>query len=319
MIATALVLWMAAAPAAPAYDPTQVAAIDVRSWDGRVADAERHRDIPVRVYLPDSAKPAPVILYSHGLGGSIETSRFLGEHWAKRGFVAVFMQHPGSDDSVWKDAKPGERMAALERAASVDQFLARVADVSSVLDTLARWNADAKHPLAGRLDLAKVGMSGHSFGAVTTEAVSGEALPRGHDFTDHRIRAALVMSPSTPHGLTPEQAFGKVALPWLLMTGTKDEAPIGHQTAASRLEVFRALPAGAKYQLVLDGAEHSVFTDRALPGDTQPRNPAHHPAIAAISTAFFDAYLDGDAAARAWLDGDGPRKLLAPADRWEKK
>ncbi len=28
-----------------------------------------------------------------------------------------------------------------------------------------------------------------------------------------------------------------------------------------------ALPAGNKYELVLDKAEHSVFTDRPLPGD----------------------------------------------------
>jgi arylsulfatase A-like enzyme len=101
-------------------------------------------------------------------------------------------------------------------------------------------------------------------------------------------------------------------MPWLLMTGTKDVArlgggTIGAATVEKRLSVFPALPAGSKYELVLDGAEHSAFTDRALPGESGTRNPNHHRAILALSTAFWDAYLKGDAAARAWLDGNGPR------------
>ena len=115
------------------------------------------------------------------------------------------------------------------------------------------------------------------------------------------------------------EAFGKVAIPWLLMTGTKDLAPIGGADLESRLAVFPALPPGGKYELVLDGAEHSAFTDRALPGDSSPRNPNHHRVILALSTAFWDAWLRGDDAARRWLDGDGPRSLLEQGDRWRRK
>jgi hypothetical protein len=71
--------------------------------------------------------------------------------------------------------------------------------------------------------------------------------------------------------------------------------------------------------LVLDGAEHSAFTDRSLPGDRKPRNPNHHRAILALSTAFWDAYLREDDVARTWLDGDGPRTVLEPKDRWQRK
>jgi predicted dienelactone hydrolase len=56
---------------------------------------------------------APVVLFSHGLGGSRTGSVFLGEHWAARGYVAVFLQHPGSDDSIWKDKPWQERMRAM--------------------------------------------------------------------------------------------------------------------------------------------------------------------------------------------------------------
>jgi hypothetical protein len=163
-------------------------------------------------------------------------------------------------------------------------------------------------------------MSGHSFGAVTTQAVSGQKTQRGTAlFTDPRIDAAIIMSPSSPNAGSPESAFGEVSIPWLLMTGTKDLAIIGNADMKSRLAVFPALPPGGKYELVLDGAEHSAFTERALPGDTEPRNPNHHRVILALSTAFWDAYLRGDDAAKKWLDGDGPESLLEEGDRWLRK
>ncbi len=283
-----------------------------------VHDAARNRDIPVRVYLPTNTAPEPVVLFSHGLGGSRTGSIFLGEHWAARGYVAVFLQHPGSDDSVWKDAPGQQRMGAMKRAASLDNFLLRVRDVPAVLNQLAIWNADKTNPLADRLDLKKVGMSGHSFGAVTTEAVSGESLPAGgQPFTDPRIRAAIAFSPSSPKTGSAAKAFGSVKIPWLLMTGTKDVSPISDQDVASRLAVYPALHGAPKYEVVLHNAEHSVFTDRALPGDRESRNPNHHRVILALSTAFWDAYLRGDASALAWLNGPGPRLVMEPADRWQ--
>lgn len=301
------------------YDPLAVdAAFHPPHLDLTVHDAARGRDLPVRVYLPTNTTPVPVILFSHGLGGSRAGSAFLGEHWAARGYVAVFLQHPGSDDSVWKDQPETKRMTAMNQAASPDNFLLRVRDVPAVLNQLEIWNVDTTNGLAGRLDLKRVGMSGHSFGALTTEVVSGETLPvSGQQFTDPRIRAAIAFSPGTPRDNSAEKAFGAVKIPWMLMTGTKDVSPIGHVDVASRLAVYPALHGAPKYELVLYQAEHSAFTDRPLPGDREPRNPNHHRVILALSTAFWDAYLRGDAGALAWLDGGGPRSVLEPDDRWQ--
>lgn len=294
----------------PAFHPAHV--------DLTAHDAARDRDIPLRVYLPAKTAPAPVVLFSHGLGGTREGSVFLGQHWAARGYVAVFLQHPGSDDSVWKDTPEGERLQAMKQAASVKNFFLRVQDVPAALDQLALWNADKSNSLAGRLDMKKIGMSGHSFGAITTEAVSGEAMPGDNQgFTDPRIQAAIVFSPSAPHTLSAEEAFGAVKIPWLLMTGTKDVTPIANTDMKSRLSVYPALHGAPKYQVVLFNAEHSVFTDRALPGEHEPRNPNHHRVILALSTAFWDAYLRGDAAALAWLNGAGPRSVMEPDDQWQ--
>ena len=103
------------------------------------------------------------------------------------------------------------------------------------------------------------------------------------------------------------------------MTGTRDIAPIGDVDPASRLGVFPALPPGGKYELVLDGAEHSAFTERPLPGDTEKRNPNHHRVILALSAAFWDARLRDDPTAQKWFDSDAPLAVLERNDRWRKK
>jgi hypothetical protein len=110
---------------------------------------------------------------------------------------------------------------------------------------------------------------------------------------------------------------GSVKVPWLLMTGTTDTAPIGGQTVESRLQVYPLLPDFAKYELVLHDTERSAFTERPLPGESGRRNPNHHRAILAISTAFWDAYLRGDPAARGWLHGSGARAIPEAKDCWQ--
>jgi predicted dienelactone hydrolase len=309
----------AALATAAGYDPLVVPSdFHARQLDLVVHDATRNRDIPVLIYLPTNTAPAPVVLFSHGLGGSRYNNPYLGEHWAARGYVAVFLQHFGSDESVWRDTEPARRLTAMNQAASLKNFRLRVKDVPAVLDALERWNADKTNMLSGRLDLQKVGMSGHSFGAVTTQAVSGEATPMGGQlFTDTRIRAAVALSPSKPAVGSAEKAFGSVKIPWLLMTGTKDVSFIGQADMPSRLAVYPALHGAPKYEVVLDNAEHSAFGDRALPGDKEPRNPNHHRVILGLSTAFWDAYLRGDAEALKWLDGTGPRTVMEPADKWQ--
>src|SRR4051812_40026410 len=67
-------------------------------------DAKRKdREVPVRLYVPQKAKgPRPVVIFSHGLGGSRDNAAYLGKHWASHGFVCVYVQHRGSDELVWK-------------------------------------------------------------------------------------------------------------------------------------------------------------------------------------------------------------------------
>ncbi len=283
-----------------------------------VKDEKRQREIPVRIYLPKTKKPVPVILFSHGLGGSKRGCGYLGKHWSARGYVVVFMQHAGSDENVWKNVPVRERLSALKKAPSAKNTFARFQDVVAVIDRLEKWNRTDDHLLHGRLDLAHVGMSGHSYGASTTQGVSGQSAPRlGQRYTDKRIDAAIMFSPNRPRRTKPKDAFGKVSIPWMLMTGTKDTSPINDTTVEDRRQVYPALPDSIdKYELVLEGGEHHAFSD-GVGRRQRKRNPNHHRVILALSTAFWDAHLKNDKAARKWLHNRGPSKILDSKDKWQ--
>ncbi len=301
-----------------AYDPLAVTAAPVVSRTFEVSDAARQRVVPLRVYLPETLQPAPVIVFSHGLGGSRDNNPYLGNHWAQRGYVVVLVQHPGSDESVWQGVPAEQRLAAMKKAASLPNFLARNKDISAVIDALTLWNGDAKHPLSGRLDLKHLGMSGHSFGAQTTQAVAGQEFIRGSlSFREPRIQAAVMMSPGPPATGDPVAAFAPIRIPCLLMTGTQDGGMMITTTGpADRLKVFPCLQHAPAWQVVFDQATHMDFSERDMLGKP-PANPRYHRAILALTTAFWDAELQGNAGARAWLNGPGARTVLAPADQWE--
>ncbi len=304
-----------------AYDPLITVYEPAEIIDTVVLDESRDREIPILIYLAQRDDPAPTLLFSHGLGGDRFTVGYLASHWSARGFNVINLQHPGSDTSFYEGLPASEILAAFQEAANVSNAIARVEDVSAVISQLEIWNEDSASALFGKVDLAKIGMSGHSFGARTTMATSGEEVAYIPGETqDPRIKAAVVLSPSPPSLGTAEQAFGDVDLPWLLMTGTLDESVVNDVTPEQRQQVYPALPPGGKYELVLFEGEHHAFTDREInPATQNPRNPAHHPEITALSTAFWEAWLLGDVSARGWLDGEGAVSTLQPGDTWQLK
>lgn len=315
-MALLLLVPVCAAEKGRGYDPLKVPDIKIDSVTYEITDADRDRTLPLRVYLPESNKPAPVILFSHGLGGSRDNNPYLGNHWAKRGYVVVFVQHPGSDESVWKSEVAQQRMKAMKQAASLENVIARGNDIPFVIDTLAEWNNDKKHALSGRMNLDAIGMSGHSFGANTTQSVAGQVSFGNRSFLEPRIDAAVMMSPGPTAIGDPAKAFAEIKIPCLLMTGTEDDSPIGNQTPEDRLKVFPHLKKAPAWQVVFDGADHMDFGQRSLKGK-EIKNTRYHRAILALSTAFWDATLKKDPAANAWLKGDDARSVLEAKDVWQ--
>jgi predicted dienelactone hydrolase len=209
---------------------------------------------------------------------------------------------------------------ALKQAISLENVLARLGDISFVIDQLEIWNRDADHVLYGKLDLDHIGLAGHSYGANTTQGLMGQVSFLRESPTDPRIDAFLPMSPSAPAAMSPEKAFGKIAAPVLCMTGTKDNNPVSPtMTPESRQLVYEGLPDGDKYQLVLKDAQHHAFAGSGQ--ESRFHIPHHHPAISELSTLFWDAYLKGNQEAKAKLQSNQARELagLVEEDVWEWK
>lgn len=270
-------------------------------WTGTA----RGRDLPVTLYLPDGEGPFPVILFSHGLGGSRDAAPYLGEHWASWGFLGVFIQHPGTDQSVWEGLRGADAMAALRRAAS--DFRAarnRFGDIPAVLDRIEARATEGSLPA----DPARMGIAGHSYGAHSVMAALGRSYgPRGRiSFDDPRLLAGAALSPPPGNTRTRGGAvYDTITAPILHLTGTNDASPLdGDATPQDRLEAFNSIGPAPQYLIVFDGGDHAVFGGRERPGGRTPDwYPAVQADIASATTLFFEAWLNGDAAARAALDG----------------
>ncbi|MEN0653608.1 MULTISPECIES: alpha/beta hydrolase family protein [Hyphobacterium] len=270
------------------------------SW----TDTDRDRDIPVRIYRPDGDGPFPVVIFSHGLGGSREAAPYLGEHWASWGFLAVFVQHPGSDESVWQGQSGPAAMQALRQAANARSAVARYRDIPFVLDEIERRTATDELPA----DTARMGIAGHSFGAHTVMAALGRDFgPGGRiDFDDPRLLAGVALSPPPADDRTDGGAvYAGIAEPVLHLSGTEDGSPLDAATRPEdRLEAFAAMGPAPQYLIVFEGGDHSVFGGRSRPGRPDPENyPVIQSATAEASTAFFRAWLAGDDVARSFIDG----------------
>ena len=77
-----------------------------------------------------------MILFSHGLGGSPNGYRYVRTCWTGRGYVTIFLQHPGSDESLLQGVPPSQAIRQLRDAATLNNMNLRVDDVTDVPDTM---------------------------------------------------------------------------------------------------------------------------------------------------------------------------------------
>jgi len=289
-------------------------------------DESRKREVPVKIYYPADLKGrAPVIIFSHGLGGSREGYEYLGRFWAENGFISVHLQHAGSDEAVWKGKR--ELLAEMRKAAANPvNAVERVKDVSFALDKLEKIN-NQSGPLKGLIDLQKIGLAGHSFGANTTLLIAGQRiiLPGGQElsFADNRVKAAIPMSAPVPSNRNNlEKIFGAIALPCLHMTGTLDDSPICETRAEERRIPFDYIKKADQYLVIFKEGDHMIFSGRprwaALSGRGQ-KDEAFQEMIKELSLIFWKAYLEEDRKARAWLREGGAQKYLNVQATFEYK
>jgi predicted dienelactone hydrolase len=302
-----------------------VLAATFASDKGVFTDDARERKIPYKVYYPKPLQGQyPVIIVSHGLGGSRDGNEELGEQLAKHGFVAIHIQHEGSDEGLYQGMRD-RRMVQMALGRSLrDPINAqnRFLDAPFVVTRLAVLNEHDKH-LKGHLNLEALGMAGHSYGAVSTTVAAGERVGLAYQsFKVPTLRAGLVLSPSPPReGADTKRAYQDVTIPLFHMTGSEDESLLDARSVkpADRVKPYEMLSLPNQYLLVLNLADHITFSGRRIgTREELPLDKKHMVAIVNGAVAFFRAYLQDDASAKAWLQGDY-KKELASADRFEWK
>lgn len=292
--------------------------------DTLIDESRDNRPVKVKIYYPEDyssgyagAPKLPVVFWSHGLGGGADGAAFLARHIAQHGYIVVNVQHHGTDTTIW-EGKPGHPWDVI-RATEItrDMTLNRFGDAPFVLDSLPEFLID--HQAVARMaDLKNVGMSGHSFGALTTQVISGMLFPNKQNelasFADQRFKASVTYSPGDIGHLgdfDEAQAYDAIDRPILHMTGTEDKSPLTNEGYEIRLKAYQgSKDVLGKHLLVINDADHMVFVgSRGKLGASKNREK-HENIIKTFALVYWNAMLKEDAQAKEWLTGEGASDWL---------
>ena len=256
-------------------------------------DNERRREVQAKLYMPRSASPenpVPLIVFSHGLGGSREGYSYLGASWAAQGCASLHLQHAGSDRRLWQ-GNPFDLVARLQGAASEAEAIDRVRDLRFAIDQIL-----AAPGVGSRLNARRIIAAGHSYGANTVLLASGAVFERSQgqmSYPETRLVGALVISAPPFHGEADAGAILRpIGIPRLHITSTGDEIRLpGYQsTYHDRVQMFSATGSPRKALVVFRDGAHSMFTDRLAPGGYD-LNVQVKAATRDLSLAFFAEVL----------------------------
>jgi len=187
--------------------------------------------------LASDGRPFPLIIFGHALGSYNRQSTFLTTHLASHGYVVAAPDFPLSHLGA-----PG--------GATTADVPAQARDVTFLIDSFLGFAADAQNRFAGGVDAERIGLTGHSGGALTTIVASYDANLR-----ETRIKAAVPFAP--PACFFQPGYFDVARVPLLIVQGDHD------------LLVDAAGDAGAAYArarppkalLLVHGGTHLGFAD----------------------------------------------------------
>ncbi|WP_051797732.1 alpha/beta hydrolase family protein [Catenuloplanes japonicus] len=256
---------------------------------------ERGDDLRVRVSAPATADTHPVVILSHGFGGSASGYAPLVDAWTEAGFAVLQPTHLDSRALALPQDDPRQP----------DIWRIRIDDVTRVLD-----NLDALEALIpGRFDRDRIAVAGHSYGAQTVSALLG-ARVIGFDGVperDPRITAGVLLaltgtglgdlSPfAAEHFPFMSPSFAELTAPALLVAGDKDQSLLSTRGPDWFTDGFHLSPS-PKDLLTLPGGEHSLggITGYGVT-ETTDEDPERVALVRRASTAYLrKAFGLGDA------------------------
>jgi len=274
LCAAASALWAMAAMRSSAFARTayRLQPHDVHDFDW--FDDTRGRMVPVRLYRPASAALAsegigqklPLLVFSHGLGGSRAGYSYLANFLASRGVACLHPQHIGSDRSIWAAGSPFSLIDRLRSASRDEEAVQRVRDLSFSLDRLSQTQ------FAIGIDTQRIVVAGHSYGANSALLMGGAQVSRqGRPviLRDPRLNAVIAVSAPPFYGESSLAAIlSTMDLPSLHISCTEDliRIPGLNSGPEDRWAVFEAAGGLPKCLAMFEGGSHGVFTDREATG-----------------------------------------------------
>ncbi len=241
----------------------------------------------------------PVVIISPGLGAHAQATRYLERHLASHGYVVLSPVHAGSD---WTAVFRRTPFGAFSRK----ELSIRVAEVLLALELLEKGRLPAH--LCRRSSPSQVALVGHSFGALTLQAVAGVPVTdvngRSVALSDPRFQAFVAMSPygdSFPAqrlGMTAE-GYSKIERPILFMSGDQDDLWTLGRGPQAHLRPFEWVKTPHRYHLLIGGTKHSDFSQ--VMGLIKRRTATM---VNSTTVAFLDCYLKGESEAKRYLAND---------------
>jgi dienelactone hydrolase len=228
----------------------------------------------------------PVVVFTHGYTGTFTDYTFLIEDLASRGYIVASVDHTFEATAVeFPDGRLarsvlGSHLGNSMRADADSMDFAvsvRLNDLQFVLNALASLNSGSAGPFAGKLDMSRVALAGHSLGGLTT--ILGVEQ-------DSRFRAGVVLD-----GVVPNSALHGTDTPMLLLAAGRDTWSPEEALLWSGLR-------GPRIAVNLHGAEHLTTSDAVwlAAGAIKTGTMGPDKTIAAIRNyvaAFLDAHLLG--------------------------
>ncbi len=252
----------------------------------------------------------PVVVMRAGSTALTADYSILAEDLASHGYVVVGLDAPyRTAVVVFPDGRVVTKAAQnepefvsgrdLDRLA--DKLLpAWCADIGFVLDQLERLNAsDPSGKLTGRLDMAHVGVFGHSFGGA-------QAAQFCHD--DSRCKAGIDVDGAL-YGSVIHESLHQPFM-FLMSEHSNESDADSRQIEANIQSVYDRLPRNERLRIVIRGANHFNFSDGALLKSQFLLRTLRVLGILGIDGhrqlavtaycvhSFFDAYLKGASVSR---------------------
>jgi predicted dienelactone hydrolase len=196
----------------------------------------------VNAPLAEGLSRLPMLMFSHGSCGFPSQSIALTPVFASYGFIVVAPPHPGNTIA--------DLLLCNNSAAQAASFIERPEDIKFVIDEMLRLNEDSTSFFFDTIDPDRIGMSGHSFGGVTTYRVTS---------MDQRIVAGLALAPAA-FGI--EDEVRSIDVPVMVQGGTLDSVLEFEELIKPSFELLGP----PRYLVEIANTGHYAFNDVCLGG-----------------------------------------------------